>query len=199
MLIKHAVLDAIVAGEIDTLFRRQKRPTVKTGGSLRTAVGMLDILEVEPIELDAITPRDARRAGFASVDAVVAEVTGKPEGDFYRVRVRYAGADPRLELRDDADLSSDDLADVRDRLDRMDARAPAGPWTRTFLAMIGDRPHVRAPELAASIGWETVPFKANVRKLKALGLTISHSPGYELSPRGRAVLDALGTADRRVE
>ena len=26
-----------------------------------------------------------------------------------------------------------------------------------------------------------------MRKLKALGLTISHSPGYELSPRGRAL------------
>ena len=29
------------------------------------------------------------------------------------------------------------------------------------------------------------------RKLKALGLTISHSPGYELSPRGRALLARL--------
>ena len=30
-------------------------------------------------------------------------------------------------------------------------------------------------------------------KLKALGLTISHSPGYEISPRGRAYLDATAT------
>ncbi len=35
---------------------------------------------------------------------------------------------------------------------------------------------------------ETAPFKTNVRKLKALGLTISHDTGYELSPRGRASL-----------
>jgi hypothetical protein len=195
MLIKRVVLDAIVAGEIDTLFRRQKRPTVKTGGTLRTAVGMLDIVSVEPIELDTITIRDARRAGFDSIESAVAELTSKPDGDFYRVRVRFAGDDPRVALRDDAELPPEELAGIRARLDRMDARAPAGPWTRTFLKMIADRPHVRAPDLAVSIGWETAPFKANVRKLKALGLTISHSPGYELSPRGRAVFDALGPVD----
>ena len=35
---------------------------------------------------------------------------------------------------------------------------------------------------------ETPPFKADVRKLKRLGLTVSHDTGYELSPRGRALL-----------
>ena len=34
-------------------------------------------------------------------------------------------------------------------------------------------------------------FKTDVRKLKKLGLTISHDVGYELSPRGRAVLQRL--------
>ena len=37
---------------------------------------------------------------------------------------------------------------------------------------------------------ETKPFKLDVRKLKNLGLTISLKVGYELSPRGRAYLDA---------
>ena len=52
MLIKNVVLEQIVAGEVDTLFRRQKRPTVKSGGSLRTRAGMLDIVQVDRIELD---------------------------------------------------------------------------------------------------------------------------------------------------
>lgn len=34
-------------------------------------------------------------------------------------------------------------------------------------------------------------FKTDVRKLKGLGLAISHSPGYELSPRGCALLSRL--------
>ena len=191
MLIKRAVLDRIATGEIDTLFRRQRRPTVKAGGTLRTAIGMLDILSVDRIEFEDVTPADARRAGFDSVDAVVASLVEKPDGVFLRVRVRPGGSDPRIELRERADLTDDEFADVGRRLDRLDAASAQGPWTRQFLAMLAERPHVRAPDLATSIGWETKPFKGNVAKLKALGLTISHSPGYELSPRGWAVLAAL--------
>jgi hypothetical protein len=40
---------------------------------------------------------------------------------------------------------------------------------------------------------EKAPFKANVRKLKGLGLTESLEIGYRLSPRGRAVLRHLGS------
>jgi hypothetical protein len=188
VLIKNVVLERILSGEIDTLFRRQKRPTVKTGGTLRTRIGMLDILRVDAIELGDITRRDARRAGFDTTDQLVAELTQKPEGDFYRVRVRVGGVDPRVVLRERAELSAEELADILSRLDRLDANSRRGAWTRRFLAMISEQPHVRAPDLAASIGWETKPFKANVAKLKGLGLTISHSPGYELSPRGHAVL-----------
>jgi len=192
MLIKRVVLDRIATGEIDTLFRRQKRPTVKTGGTLRTSIGMLDILSVEQIELDQVTVDDAGRAGFDSVDAARTSLLEKPEGVFLRVRVRPGGADPRIELRQRADLTEAELDEVWERLDRLDNAAAGGAWTSHFLMLISRRPHVRAPDLAASIGWETKPFKANVAKLKALGLTISHSPGYELSPRGHAVLAALG-------
>ena len=191
MLIKNVVREQIVAGEVDTLFRRQKRPTVKSGGSLRTRAGMLDIVQVDRIELDQITVDDARRAGFGSIIAVIDELTQKPEGDFYRVRVRVGGVDPRVELRERSELSDEELVDVQTRLDRLDAYSARGAWTRRFLTMLSEQPHTRAPDLAASIGWETKPFKANVAKLKALGLTISHSPGYELSPRGHTVLADL--------
>jgi hypothetical protein len=191
MLIKNVILDQIVAGDIDTLFRRQKRPTVKSGGTLRTRIGMLDILRIDRIELADITLRDAKRAGFASVADVVTELTSKPDGDFYRVRVQVGGADPRVSLREQAHLSTTEMAEVREQLARLDSRSTRGPWTTQFLTMISDQPHTRAPDLATSIGWETKPFKDNVRKLKGLGLTISHSPGYELSPRGKAVLAGL--------
>jgi Mn-dependent DtxR family transcriptional regulator len=59
------------------------------------------------------------------------------------------------------------------------------------LELIRDRPEVRAPDLAASLGRETQPFKRDVRKLKELGLTESLERGYRLSPRGRAVLARL--------
>ena len=44
-------------------------------------------------------------------------------------------------------------------------------------------------DLAASLGRERLSFKADVRKLKALGLTESLEVGYRLSPRGRAFLE----------
>ena len=47
---------------------------------------------------------------------------------------------------------------------------------------------MRAADLAASFGRETQPFKLDVRKLKALGLTLSLEVGYRLSPRGEAYL-----------
>ena len=52
--------------------------------------------------------------------------------------------------------------------------------------LIARTPEVRAGDLAAELGQERLPFKANVRKLKALGLTESLEVGYRLSPRGRA-------------
>ena len=50
-------------------------------------------------------------------------------------------------------------------------------------------PAIRAGDLADEVGRERLPFKADVRKLKNLGLTISLGVGYELSPRGQAYLD----------
>jgi hypothetical protein len=191
VLIKNSVLERIQTGEIDTLFRRQKRPTVKTGGTLRTRFGMLDIVRVDQIELGDLTARDAKRGGFSSVDDVVSELTEKPEGSFYRVRVAMGGIDPRVVLREQSELTAAELEEIRIRLARFDALSSLGTWTKHFLMMISEQPHTRAPDLAASIGWETKPFKDNVRKLKELGLTISHSPGYELSPRGHAVLAVL--------
>ena len=185
------MLQRIAAGEVDTLFRRQIRATVRSGGTLRTAIGMLDILEVTPIALTDITADDARRAGFATVDDVIAMLEEKADGTDYRVRVRPGGADPRVTLRNDDQLSPDDLADVTMRLDRLDTRSSHGPWTTSTLRLIAERPHVRAPDLAECVGLDTAAFKGDVRKLKALGLTISHSPGYELSPRGRVVLQHL--------
>ena len=58
------------------------------------------------------------------------------------------------------------------------------------LGVIDEHPRTRAGDLAPIFGRELQPFKLDVRKLKNLGLTISHEIGYELSPRGRAYWNA---------
>ena len=59
-----------------------------------------------------------------------------------------------------------------------------------MLRLIGDRPGVRAGDLADELGRERLAFKADVRKLKALGLTESLEVGYRLSPEAGQTADA---------
>ena len=191
VLIKRVVLDQIEAGELDVIFRKWRKPTVKAGGQLRTSVGMLNILAVDKVAKSKISVADAQRAGFATKADLVRELDSRAEGDIYRITVEHGGVDPRIALRENANLSADDIAELQQRLDRLDSSSKRGPWTTTFLQLIDANPQVRAPDLAEGLGLDKPTFKNDVRKLKALGLTISFSPGYELSPRGKAYLDTL--------
>ena len=190
MLLKRPILERIAAGEVDLAFRRWTRPTVKSGGSLRTPLGMLRIVVVARVDITEITEEDARRAGL-QLDELVAFLDQKTEGDVYRVELGPIEPDPRVTLREESDLSPEQIADLTRRLDRLDRAGKRGPWTRQFLRLLADNPHVRAQDLADGLGLEKGVFKNDVRKLKELGLTISFSPGYELSPRGKALLEAL--------
>ena len=67
MLLKLALLEDINAGKVDVIFRRWNRPTVKTGGSLKTKLGQLSILSVTDMSADDVTEADAKRAGFKDV------------------------------------------------------------------------------------------------------------------------------------
>ena len=162
---------------------------MRAGGTLQTSVGVLAIETVEPLESDQeISDEDARAAGFANAAAITEAFPPKPGATLYRVRFVLAGPDPRVALRDKADLTAAERDQINTRLANYDARSPIGPWTRRTLEAIAERPETRAGDLAADLGQERLPFKANVRKLKALGLTESLETGYRLSPRGRAYL-----------
>lgn len=138
-MIGRKVLDGIVEGRADLAFRRWDRARVRSGGRQHTAVGVLDVVDVREVTVGDITEEDALRAGAASRDALLAQQAHKDDRPMFRVELRFAGPDPRVKLRERADL-----------------------------------------------GREKRPFKADVRKLKELGLTESLRVGYQLSPRGRA-------------
>jgi hypothetical protein len=192
MRFRQDVLRRIGDGEVTLAFRRWNRPTVKGGGTLRTRVGVLAIDSVELVHEDGVTDADARRAGADSREAVLRE--GPRDRPLYRIAFSLAGPDPRIALRERSDISAAERAEIDARLARLDAASRHGPWTRTVLDLIAERPAIRAPDLAASIGRETAPFKADVRKLKELGLTESLEVGYRLSPRGRAYYGYSGVA-----
>jgi hypothetical protein len=188
MLFKRPVLDRIAAGDVTLAFRRWRRPTVRAGGTLTTPAGVLAIESVETVAADRITAAEARQAGFCSRDDLLAGLADA-EGDLYRIAFRRQGADPRGALREQDDLVPEEWAALRRRLERLDRSSRHGAWTWTVLRLIADESGTRAADLAARCDRETLTFKTDVRKLKALGLTESLKVGYRLSPRGRALLD----------
>lgn len=189
MLIRHAVLEQIRAGEVTLQFRRWRRPTVKTDGTLLTKIGQLAIEAVDRVDAATITRADARRAGYEDPDALRADLAAR-DGDVYRVRVRLLGDDPRAAIRAEVPAGAA-LRELAERVRGFDRRSRCGPWAVGALRAIAAQPAVRAGDLAAAAGMERKDFKARVRKLKTLGLTESLAVGYRLSPRGEAVLREL--------
>jgi hypothetical protein len=178
VLFKKSQLDGIADGSIDLTFRRWDAPRVRAGSQQRTAAGVIAFDAVERVE--DLSDEDARRAGWASRDAVIKQFARRT-GDLYRIELHLAGPDPRAVLRE-----SPPTDDVRRRVARM------GPWAMEYLRAIAENPGVRAPDLAAGFGMETRQFKLRVRRLKELGLTESLPIGYRLSPRGEAFLNDEG-------
>ena len=188
MLIDGATAQAIADGTVTLAFRRWDRPRMRPGSRQRTGAGVIEVVSVDQVDPATLTEDDARAAGVRSLAHLHRLLDRRPGAAVYRMQVRGAGPDPRVKLRETAELGADDRGALDARLDRFDA-ARGTPWTRQLLRLIAERPAVSAPELAASLDRETQPFKRDVRKLKELGLTRSLAVGYELSPRGRAYLD----------
>jgi hypothetical protein len=193
MLFSKPFWEPIQSGDVTLTFRRWKRQQVVADRVYRSPAGRIHVTDVAVVTADAITDGDARRAGHRSAAALREELRGSPADPVYRIEFRYLDEpDPRDLLVNDAELSSDDIAGIDQRLARLDRAGKHGPWTRRYLELIEEHPGVRAPDLAELVGRETQPFKTDVRKLKNLGLTISQRVGYRLSPRGAAYLRRSG-------
>ncbi|MBI1379460.1 MAG: hypothetical protein GC161_00025 [Planctomycetaceae bacterium] len=188
MLIRRSDAERIARGEVTLAFRRWTRPTVRSGGRLRTAVGELAIEKVSTTTAARIRTRDALAAGFPDRASLLAELDRRPDGQIYRIELHLAGPDPRVALRARARLTSAERAELECALARLDRFSRQGPWTGAVLAAIDKRPATLAAELAAGLGFERARFKTQVRKLKELGLTESLDVGYRLTPRAKAFL-----------
>ena len=194
MLFKYSFHAPIANGAITVTYRAWKSARVKVGNRYRlNAGGVVAVDDVRAVPVVRITDAAARASGFPSRDALLRQLV--PPGarnspdTVFEVRFHYV-RDPRTPVADvSADVAEEALQDLAGRLRNMDARSRTGPWTRATLAMIDTAPLLAASRLAPRLAMETAPFKRNVRKLKALGLTISHDTGYTLTSLGARVLE----------
>lgn len=187
MIFTAAAIDGIKAGRVTLALRRWNKVGVKPGSLIRSTLGVIEIVSVD--EVAEYSDDDAVAAGFSDAGEANRAVDKNSRGGRrYRIGVRFAGDDPRHELRERTELGAAELADIRRRLTRMDRD---DPWTRAYLELIAARPGEASKTLAELVGFDRAPFKLRVRRLKDLGLTESLGVGYRISPRGQRVLDSM--------
>jgi biotin operon repressor len=185
-------------GSITLALRRWRRVQVVAGHHYRTGAGLVCAEAIDQVAPADITAQDALAAGYPDVPSLLADLRGDASLPLYRIRFRRLdGPDPRDELAAADTLSEAETAGIAARLARMDRASKRGPWTAAILTQIAERPAVSSVFLAEALGWERPDFKVHVRRLKALGLTISLDVGYRLSPRGRAYLAGIGSSAGR--
>jgi hypothetical protein len=182
----------IADGSVTLTYRRWRRQQVLAGRRYRTPAGIVEVTSITTVSPDEIRDDEARRAGHRDAASLVAELPDRPDSDLFRIEFHgVTEPDPRAVLAASADLDEGAIAEITRRLDRLDRASSRGPWTRETLALIRDQPAIRAADLAGLLGRDRASFKADVRKLKNLGLTHSLEVGYRLSPRGRAFVAAM--------
>lgn len=193
LLFKKPFFEGLLSGAITVTYRRWAKPHVKPGGRYRChPIGVIEVDTIALVPTRSITAKDAKAAGFDTRDALVAYLAElgplEDHTEIYRVEFHHGGDGDRVSIALETDLDEDAVATIKKKLARMDEKSP---WTKKTLAIIDANPRIAASKLAAKLGRETLPFKTDVRKLKKLGLTQSFEVGYEISPRGRAYLEAI--------
>lgn len=191
MILKLAHLDGIRSGKITLAFRKWKKPTVNKGTQIKTEIAVVEITDISEIALDDITKQDSINAGFNSLEDLQNTLNAVNEGRIYKIKLRFYSDDPRIALREQSTIPEKDFQMLKSKLERLDNYSKEGNWTIEVLQAIRDNPELRAADLAIKLKKEKDPLKINIRKLKNLGLTVSHDVGYSLSPLGEFVLKRL--------
>ena len=91
MLFEASIWPAIEDGSVTVAYRSWKRPTVKSGGTLRSPVGMLAIESVDVVDRASLTDDDARAAGEADLPSLLARLPEREDRTLFRIRFHRAG------------------------------------------------------------------------------------------------------------
>lgn len=182
------ILRGVAAGEISEAYLRWPSPLVEAGARLSTAVGSIGVGEVSRVDPAELTDADARRAGFGSAAGLRASLAKHGRGEVYRLTLSFDGPAPQPG-QEPVVLGARERAEIERWLARLDVSAPRGPWTRQVLEVLGQRPGIRAGELAVEQNRPASRCKSDVWRLRELGLVEPVGAGFGLSARGRSYLE----------
>ena len=145
MLLPPKIAAGVADGTVTLAFRRWAGPRVKVGGRFLTSAGLIEVTSVEQIADDAVTQSDAEAAGAPSPAAVLKLTKGGPEVPLFRVGLAWAGPDPRIALRESAELTDDEITDLRTKLTRLDRPAATAPGRSRLSASSSSIPAAALP------------------------------------------------------
>ncbi len=198
LLFQRRFHQGLVSGTVTLTFRLWPRARVKPGSRYRChPIGVLEVDAVDRVRLKDITDRDAGQAGFGDSSALLEYLQGfsrvplSGSTEVFKITLHYGGDGDFVGIAQEAKLTDEAFEQLSSQLARMDSLNRRKPWTMETLSLIENHPRTAASRLAVMLKRETKPFKADVVKLKKLGLTQSFEVGYDLTPRGRVFLNRL--------
>lgn len=178
MLFKEVHLQGVKSGKITLAFRKWQKASVKNGSLLHTSIGLVEIRKVETVYEDNITDQDAIDAGFADKQQLIKSFRHNSTGTIFKISVNYYLADPRIQLREQTELSEQQFTNLKNKLERLDSYSKRGDWTRKILLTIRDNPHLHAIGIAKLTGFEKRMVKAKYPKIEKFRL--DHKPSNRL-------------------
>jgi len=186
LLFKQKDLKGIKSGEVSLAFRSWKTARVKKSSLIKSAVGLIRIVDIYKVKRSAISHRESRQAGFDDLEQLLSSLNSDNQ-EVFKVSLQFHSEDPRIALRNKTTLSHDEFKLLLTKLKKMDS-GKFGSWTMEVMQAIKQNPGLSSTELATIVSREKHWLKIHIRKLKNLGLTISESVGYRLSPLGEYYL-----------
>ncbi|HYO00223.1 MAG TPA: hypothetical protein VEU28_11160 [Actinomycetota bacterium] len=91
VLLSPEVLQGILDGKVELAFRCWDRPRVRVGTQLRTWVGLVEVLAVDRVAVEAITEGEAKLAGYGSLEQLLQDLSRwSSNGPVHRVHLRFA-------------------------------------------------------------------------------------------------------------
>ena len=172
-----------------------QKPHVRPGGRYRCHP--IGVLEVDAIRIGTgatSTRRTRSPPGSAASASSFAHLATGPggtlstDGELFRIDLHYGGDGDRVEIALDDRLTAEDIARIRERLERLDARTP---WTRKTLDLLSGIPAWRLPGFGRPPGPRDGSLQGRCAQAQAVRTSQSFEAGIEISPRGRAYLAAV--------